>query len=127
MAAAIEKTIDVGGTLVAEAGTGIGKTLSYLVPVLKGRERTVISTGTKTLQDQLYFRDLPMVKKALGSTLTTALLKGRANYLCLYRMEQARKDGRLPVLPPAQYYGPWEKGPCRLNADAASRPSKTVL
>jgi ATP-dependent DNA helicase DinG len=96
LAAAIEKTIDVGGTLVAEAGTGIGKTLSYLVPVLKGRERTVISTGTKTLQDQLYFRDLPMVKKALGSTLTTALLKGRANYLCLYRMEQARKDGRLP-------------------------------
>jgi ATP-dependent DNA helicase DinG len=96
LADAIEKTISVGGTLVAEAGTGIGKTLSYLVPVLKGRERTIISTGTKTLQDQLYFRDLPMVKKALGSTLTTALLKGRANYLCLYRMEQARKDGRLP-------------------------------
>ncbi len=85
LAAAIEKTIAAGGTLVAEAGTGIGKTLSYLVPVLKGRERTIISTGTKTLQDQLYFRDLPMVKKALGSTLKTALLKGRANYLCLYR------------------------------------------
>ena len=96
LAAAIEKTIRTGGTLVAEAGTGIGKTLSYLVPVLNGRERTIISTGTKTLQDQLYFRDLPMVKKALGSTLKTALLKGRANYLCLYRMEQARKDGRLP-------------------------------
>ena len=96
LAAAIEKTIAAGGTLVAEAGTGIGKTLSYLVPVLKGRERTIISTGTKTLQDQLYFRDLPMVKKALGSTLKTALLKGRANYLCLYRTEQARKDGRLP-------------------------------
>ncbi|MGB7451047.1 MAG: ATP-dependent DNA helicase [Lysobacterales bacterium] len=96
LAAAIEKTIAAGGTLVAEAGTGIGKTLSYLVPVLKGRERTIISTGTKTLQDQLYFRDLPMVKKALGSTLKTALLKGRANYLCLYRTGQARKDGRLP-------------------------------
>ena len=96
LAVAIENTIVTGGTLVAEAGTGIGKTLSYLVPVLKGRERTIISTGTKTLQDQLYFRDLPMVKKALGSTLKTALLKGRANYLCLYRMEQARKDGRLP-------------------------------
>jgi ATP-dependent DNA helicase DinG len=96
LAEAIEKTITTGGTLVAEAGTGIGKTLSYLVPVLQGRERTIISTGTKTLQDQLYFRDLPMVKKALGSTLVTALLKGRANYLCLYRMEQARKDGRLP-------------------------------
>lgn len=96
LAEAIEKTITTGGTLVAEAGTGIGKTLSYLVPVLKGSERTIISTGTKTLQDQLYFRDLPMVKKALGSTLKTSLLKGRANYLCLYRMEQARKDGRLP-------------------------------
>jgi len=96
LASAIEKTINQGGTLVAEAGTGIGKTLSYLVPVLKGNQRTIISTGTKTLQDQLYFRDLPMVKKALGSTLKTALLKGRANYLCLYRMEQARRDGRLP-------------------------------
>jgi len=96
LAEAIEKTIASGGTLVAEAGNGIGKTLSYLVPVLRGGERTIISTGTKTLQDQLYFRDLPVVKKALGSTLKTALLKGRANYLCLYRMEQARKDGRLP-------------------------------
>jgi len=96
LAAAIEHTIASGGTLVAEAGTGIGKTLSYLVPVLESRERTIISTGTKTLQDQLYFRDLPIVKKALGSTLKTALLKGRANYLCLYRMEQARTEGRLP-------------------------------
>jgi ATP-dependent DNA helicase DinG len=96
LAEGIEKAIASGGTLVAEAGTGIGKTLSYLVPVLTGRQRTIISTGTKTLQDQLYFRDLPMVKKALGSTLNTALLKGRANYLCLYRMDQARRDGRLP-------------------------------
>ena len=96
LAEAIEKTISCGGTLVAEAGTGIGKTLAYLVPVLKCRQRTIISTGTKTLQDQLYFRDLPLVKKALGSSLKTALLKGRANYLCLYRMNQARKDGRLP-------------------------------
>jgi len=96
LAAAIEKAITSGGTLVAEAGTGIGKTLSYLVPVLSSKERAIISTGTKTLQDQLYFRDLPLVKKALGSTHKTALLKGRGNYLCLYRMEQARTDGRLP-------------------------------
>lgn len=96
LAAAIEQTISTGGTLVAEAGTGIGKTLAYLVPVLESRQRAIISTGTKTLQDQLYFRDLPMVKKALGSSLKTALLKGRANYLCLYRMEQARTQGRLP-------------------------------
>jgi len=96
LAEAIEKAITTGGSLVAEAGTGIGKTLSYLVPVLRGKQRTIISTGTKTLQDQLYFRDLPMVKKALGSSLKTALLKGRANYMCLYRTEQARKEGRLP-------------------------------
>ena len=96
LAEAIEQTISAGGTLVAEAGTGIGKTLAYLVPVLESRKRTIISTGTKTLQDQLYFRDLPIVKKALGSSLKTALLKGRANYLCLYRMEQARTEGRLP-------------------------------
>jgi len=97
LAEAIERAITNGGTLVAEAGTGIGKTLAYLVPVLKGRERAIISTGTKTLQDQLYFRDLPIVKKALGSTLKTALLKGRGNYLCLYRMQQARTEGRLPT------------------------------
>ena len=69
LATAIERTIATGGTLVAEAGTGIGKTLAYLVPVLMGKQRTIISTGTKTLQDQLYFRDLPVVKKALRSTL----------------------------------------------------------
>ena len=96
LAQAIEMAISAGGTLVAEAGTGIGKTLSYLVPVLEGGQRAIISTGTKNLQDQLYFRDLPIVKKALGSTLKTALLKGRGNYLCLYRMEQARTEGRLP-------------------------------
>jgi len=96
LADAIERAIDSEGTLVAEAGTGIGKTLSYLVPVLQGRKRTIISTGTKTLQDQLYFRDLPLVRNALGSTLRSALLKGRANYLCLYRMEQTRREGRLP-------------------------------
>ena len=98
LAEAIERIISSGGTLVAEAGTGIGKTLSYLVPVLESKQRTIISTGTKTLQDQLYFRDLPLVRKALGSSLMTALLKGRANYLCIYRMEQARTEGRLPSL-----------------------------
>lgn len=96
LAAAIEQTIAGGGTLVAEAGTGIGKTLAYLVPVCLSRKRTIISTGTKTLQDQLFFRDLPLVRKILGSSLHAALLKGRANYLCLYRAEQARLEGRLP-------------------------------
>ena len=96
MAEAVEDTLNSGGTLVAEAGTGIGKTLAYLVPALLGGERVIVSTGTKTLQDQLFFRDLPLVCKALDVSVTPALLKGRANYLCLHRMNIARTDGRLP-------------------------------
>jgi len=97
MAAAIEQNLAGGGTLVVEAGTGIGKTLAYLVPVLLSGERTIISTGTKTLQDQLFFRDLPLVRDTLGVSVQPALLKGRANYLCLHRMQLARTDGRLPT------------------------------
>jgi ATP-dependent DNA helicase DinG len=85
LASAIEENIFQQGILVAEAGTGIGKTLSYLVPVVLSGQRTIISTGTKNLQDQLFFRDLPTVSAALGGGLKSALLKGRANYLCLYR------------------------------------------
>ncbi len=82
--------------LVIEAGTGIGKTLAYLVPVLLSGQRCIVSTGTKTLQDQLFFRDLPLVVQALEVKVKTALLKGRANYLCLHRMDLAVSDGRLP-------------------------------
>ena len=96
MAQAVERSLAVRGTLVVEAGTGIGKTLAYLVPALLGGERVIISTGTKTLQDQLYFRDLPVVLEALHLNVRKALLKGRSNYLCLHRMELARTDGRLP-------------------------------
>jgi ATP-dependent DNA helicase DinG len=96
MAEAVEQALRDEGLLVVEAGTGIGKTLAYLVPVLLSGMRAIVSTGTKTLQDQLYFRDLPLVKAALGMDTRTALLKGRGNYLCLHRMELARKDGRLP-------------------------------
>lgn len=96
LAAAVESTLAEGGLLVAEAGTGIGKTLAYLVPVLTSGRRTIISTGTKNLQDQLYFRDLPLVRKALDAQVVTALLKGRSNYLCLYRMEQTRERGEFP-------------------------------
>ena len=78
--------------LVAEAGTGTGKTFAYLVPALLSGERVIVSTGTRALQDQLYHRDLPRVRAALGLGLRTALLKGRSNYLCLYRMEQARGE-----------------------------------
>lgn len=96
MAAAVETTLEQGGTLVVEAGTGIGKTLAYLVPALLSGERVIISTGTKTLQDQLFFRDLPLVCEALGLAVKCALLKGRGNYLCLHRMQIARTEGRLP-------------------------------
>jgi ATP-dependent DNA helicase DinG len=96
MAQAVEETLATGGSLVVEAGTGIGKTLAYLVPALLSGERVIISTGTKTLQDQLYFRDLPVVAEALGLSIKPALLKGRANYLCLHRMMIARTEGRLP-------------------------------
>ncbi|MDE2156776.1 MAG: ATP-dependent DNA helicase, partial [Xanthomonadaceae bacterium] len=93
MAQAVAQAIAGRQTLVAEAGTGTGKTYAYLVPALLSGERVIISTGTKALQDQLYFRDLPKVRSVLGARLTTALLKGRANYLCLYRLEQTVREG----------------------------------
>ena len=96
MAQAVEDSLATGGSLVVEAGTGIGKTLAYLVPALLSGERVIISTGTKTLQDQLFFRDLPKVVETLGLSIKPALLKGRANYLCLHRMLTARTEGRLP-------------------------------
>lgn len=94
-AQAIAEVMDDKDTLIAEAGTGTGKTYGYLVPALLSGERVIISTGTKALQDQLYHRDLPRVREALGANLKTALLKGRANYLCRYRMEQARGESKF--------------------------------
>lgn len=96
MAQAVAEALAQKKSLVIEAGTGIGKTLAYLVPAILSGERVIISTGTKNLQDQLFFRDLPLVKKALGESIKIALLKGRANYLCLHRMLMARAEGRLP-------------------------------
>ncbi len=84
---AIDETIASGKTLAAEAGTGIGKTFAYLVPVLLSGKKIIISTGTRHLQDQLFHTDLPRVKKALSVQSSSALLKGRSNYLCLHRLE----------------------------------------
>ena len=95
MAQAIERTIDKSTVLIAEAGTGTGKTVAYLVPALRSGGKVIISTGTKTLQDQLFNRDLPMVRDALGIPVTIALLKGRANYVCLHHLETAVSDGRF--------------------------------
>ncbi|PVV08374.1 MAG: helicase [gamma proteobacterium symbiont of Ctena orbiculata] len=87
MAQAVGRVMDQGGVLICEAGTGTGKTFAYLVPALMSGLKTIISTGTKNLQDQLFHRDLPMVRQSLSSPVATALLKGRANYLCIHRLE----------------------------------------
>lgn len=92
MALAIGQTITSGGALVVEAGTGIGKTFAYLVPILLSGTRVLISTATKTLQDQLFSRDLPGLIRALGLPVRAALLKGRSSYLCLHRLDFARFD-----------------------------------
>jgi len=92
MAVAVAHTVETGGTLVVEAGTGVGKTFAYLVPALLSGERVLLSTATKALQDQLFSRDLPLLAQTLGLPVRMALLKGRASYLCWHRMELARHD-----------------------------------
>ena len=79
--------------LAVEAGTGTGKTFAYLVPALLSGARVLISTGTRTLQDQLFSKDLPLVARAIGRPARIALLKGRTNYLCRYRLARAGDDG----------------------------------
>ncbi len=91
MAMAVSRTVQGGGQLVVEAGTGTGKTYAYLVPVLLSGQRALVSTATKALQDQLFSRDIPRLVEVLGLPIRVALLKGRSNYLCLHRMEQARQ------------------------------------
>jgi len=92
MAEAVTRALQNDEMLIAEAGTGTGKTYAYLVPALLCGKKVMISTGTKNLQDQLFHRDLPTVRKALGISTSVALLKGRANYLCYHRLELA--EGR---------------------------------
>ena len=87
MAAAVDRILQQRGALVCEAGTGTGKTFAYLVPALMSGLKVIISTGTKNLQDQLFHRDLPRVRESLASPVSTALLKGRANYLCIHRLD----------------------------------------
>jgi ATP-dependent DNA helicase DinG len=95
LASSIAKAVRERTVLIAEAGTGTGKTVAYLVPALLYGGKVLISTGTKTLQDQLFHRDLPTVRDALGLPAQTALLKGRANYVCSYHLERHVHDGRL--------------------------------
>ncbi len=100
MAEAIERVLELDTQLVVEAGTGTGKTFGYLVPVFLAQKKTIISTGTKNLQDQLFFKDIPVIKKIFSratseSPLQIVLLKGRANYLCQHRTEKSLHDGRF--------------------------------
>lgn len=95
MAQAVADAIEQRGVLVAEAGTGTGKTFAYLVPALLAGGKVILSTGTKTLQDQLFNRDLPTVRAALRVPVTVALLKGRANYVCHYHLERNIEGGRF--------------------------------
>ena len=95
MAEAVESVMVERSTLICEAGTGTGKTFAYLVPALLSAKKVIISTGTKTLQDQLYHRDLPVVRKTLDMPVDVALLKGRANYVCLHRLALTESEGRL--------------------------------
>ncbi|HLG56787.1 MAG TPA: ATP-dependent DNA helicase [Vicinamibacterales bacterium] len=87
MASAVAEAIVTGGTLLTEAGTGTGKTLAYLIPTIISRQRVLVSTGTKNLQEQIFFKDLPALREALGVPFTATLMKGRSNYLCLHRFQ----------------------------------------
>jgi ATP-dependent DNA helicase DinG len=103
MAEAIAEAIQNNQQLVAEAGTGTGKTFAYLVPALLSGGKVIVSTGTKTLQDQLFNRDLPAVRDALKVPVTVAMLKGRANYVCHFHLERAANEGRFISREDARY------------------------
>lgn len=105
MATRVADVFEHGGVLLAEAGTGTGKTLAYLVPAILSRQRVLVSTGTKNLQEQIFFKDIPTLRATLDVPFTATYMKGRANYLCLHRLEQlnegtslASKDVFLPMV-----------------------------
>jgi len=96
-ALAVFDTIVERGTLVAEAGTGTGKTFAYLVPALIAGGKVLVSTGTKALQDQVFRKDLAALRAAIDPSVEVALLKGRQNYVCLHRLERTEREGQLPA------------------------------
>jgi len=105
MALAVAEAIRDNAILVTEAGTGTGKTFAYLVPALLNGGKVIISTGTKNLQDQLFQKDLPIVRDALRAAASIALLKGRANYVCHYHLERALSDGRFATREDTKHLG----------------------
>jgi ATP-dependent DNA helicase DinG len=109
---AVADTLADGGLLLAEAGTGTGKTLAYLLPAVELGRRVIVSTGTKNLQEQLLLKDIPLLAKALGRTLNVAVMKGRGNYLCLLRFRSFSEAGRfrrleeIPIFRAVQEWAP---------------------
>jgi ATP-dependent DNA helicase DinG len=95
MAAAVADTLEHGGVLLAEAGTGTGKTLAYLVPAILSRQRVLVSTGTKNLQEQIFFKDLPVLRESLSVPFSATYMKGRGNYLCRHRYDSFRESGLI--------------------------------
>src|SRR5215204_3470094 len=95
MARAVNDTLSDGGITMIEAGTGTGKTLAYLVPALAAGRRVIVSTATKSLQEQLYFKDVPFLQQLFPGRVRAAYMKGRSNYLCLYRLGRAHES---PIL-----------------------------
>jgi ATP-dependent DNA helicase DinG len=99
MARTVAEAFEQGGVVLAEAGTGTGKTLAYLVPAVLSGGRVLISTGTKNLQEQIYFKDIPALRDALGINFTATYMKGRTNYLCLHRLEELVDGQSLSIGP----------------------------
>ena len=98
MAAAVCDVLADGGVLLSEAGTGTGKTLAYLIPAILSRQRVLVSTGTKNLQEQIFFKDLPVLQDSLGVPFTATYMKGRGNYLCLHRFDAYKEGGSAQSL-----------------------------
>jgi ATP-dependent DNA helicase DinG len=130
MAQAVATAIADNQVLIAEAGTGTGKTFAYLVPALLSGSKVIISTGTKTLQDQLFDRDIPTVREVLKVPVTVALLKGRANYVCHYHLERARTEGRFSSRDDARHIALIERfarvSPTGDKADCVDVPETAV-
>jgi ATP-dependent DNA helicase DinG len=124
MARAVADVLDTGGVLLAEAGTGTGKTMAYLVPAILSRHRVLVSTGTKNLQEQIYFKDLPVLQQALPVKFTAAYMKGRANYLCLHRFEQFRMSTMIPLDSIADWMRTTETGD---RAELADMPEDSAV
>ena len=98
MAAAVADTLEDGGVLLVEAGTGTGKTLAYLVPAFLSGQRVIVSTGTKNLQEQIFTKDLPLLARVLPVSFTATCMKGRGNYLCLHRFESFSEGAKAGTL-----------------------------